>query len=250
MRRVYVSAPKLGTRVELSKRQKAVHSAADARSSWDRYRRSAKSRDVVSVLKEAAGIRMRCFYCSDSAAADVDHFMPISINFNNTFRWKNFIWVCPVCNRYKGSKFPCDSADAPLLINPTRDDPWRYLILDTDTGVLAPRFRVDGYDTKATATLDILKPINYEASIEGRNRTIIRLREAASRIPAGASASKSVGQQLKKLLNEVRQDDHGVSAWFAFWEGRSEKEFQELSERNQDTWRHFVRYCARVRYGV
>ena len=249
MRRVYVSSPKFGSRLELSRQQRAVSSPAEARSLWGRYRRSAKSRDVIRVLKDAAGIRLRCFYCSDSLAADVDHFVPITIDFNSTFRWTNFIWVCPVCNRFKGNRFPYDSSGRPLLINPTREDPWSYFMLDTDTGVLAPRYRLDDFDIKGAVTLEVLQPINYEAAVEGRMRTIVRLREAGSILPGEDSSSKAISDGLRRLLGEVRHDDFGVSAWFGFWDGKDESEFRELSIRNPTAWRHFVRYCYKVRYG-
>lgn len=249
MRRVFVTSPEFDSRLELSRRQKAVHSTADARSSWGRYRRSVKAEDVLRVLKDAAGVRLRCFYCSDSLAADVDHFVPISVDINGTFIWKNFIWVCPVCNRYKSNRFPYDSTGYPLLINPTNEDPWAHLILDIDTGVLAPRYGLDDFDAKGTITLKILEPINYEAAVEGRMRTITRLREATSLLPSEDSSSEAISHGLRKLLDEVRHDDYGVSAWFGIWDGGSEPEFRELRDRNVTAWRHFVRYCYKVRYG-
>lgn len=250
MRRVYVGAPSLNSRLELSRRQKAVSSADDARSSWNRYRGSAQAREIIRLLKDAAGVRMRCFYCSDSLAADVDHFVPISVNFKNAFSWRNFIWVCPVCNRCKGKRFPLDPTTAsPLLINPTREDPWIYFILDTDTGVLAPRYRVDDFDIKGTVTLKILAPINYEPATEGRKRVVERIREAVSSIPNSDSSPKDICNSLRRLLREVRQDDYGVAAWFGLWDGKTEREFQDLSVRNAAAWRRFVQYCATTRYG-
>jgi 5-methylcytosine-specific restriction endonuclease McrA len=250
MRRVYLSTPKLSSRLELNRRQKAVGSVPEARSSWNSYRQSVRSQDVISALKDAAGVRMRCFYCSDSLAADVDHFVPISVNFNSTFQWKNFIWVCPVCNRHKSNRFPVDSMTGiQLLINPTNEDPWIHLILDTDTGVLAPRYWLGNFDMKGTVTLEILEPINYEAAIEGRMRTVTRLREVVSQVPGNGSSPRAVSDGLRRLFAEVRYDDYGVSAWFGLWDGKDEREFRELSTRNPDAWRHFVRYSAKARYG-
>jgi 5-methylcytosine-specific restriction endonuclease McrA len=250
MRRVYVKAPQLSSRVDLDRRQKTLGSVTDARPAWVRYRQSVGSRDVISVLKEAAGIRARCFYCSDSRATDIDHFIPMSVDYGKTFRWKNFIWVCTPCNRCKGNRFPRDAATgSDLLIDPTKEDPWAYLIMDTDTGWLAPRYRLGNYDPKGNATLEILEPINHESATEGRMRIITRLRDAVSAVPGDGSSRKAIDDNLRKLLGEVQQDDYGVSAWFAIWDGKDEDEFRDLSVRNAIAWRRFVRSSINSRYG-
>lgn len=249
MRRVYVGAPSLVSRYELGKRQHAVRSAADARSSWDNYRRSARASEVIQTLKDAAGVRSRCFYCSDSLAADIDHYIPITVDFGDTFDWKNFLWVCPVCNRKKGNRFPRSASLGPLLINPTREDPWSFLSLDTDTGVLAARFKEGDFDARGEATLAVLEPINYEAAVEGRMTTITRLREAIDGIPSDDSPARQINMSLKRLLEEVRRDDYGVSAWFGLWDGQSDPDFVDLAARNEAAWKRFVRYSHTVRYG-
>ena len=170
MRRVYVDTPSFTSRLELYRHRVKEGSVEDARAAWRRFRGSAKSREVVNTLKWAAGKRARCFYCSDSLAADVDHFTPISTEISKTFDWKNFVWVCPVCNRSKGGRFPVDDIGSALLINPTIEDPWKHLVLDSGTGVLAPRYVADAYDIRGETTLRILTPINFEPAIEGRAR--------------------------------------------------------------------------------
>jgi hypothetical protein len=122
-------------------------------------------------------------------------------------------------------------------------------MMDTDTGWLAPRYWPENYDPKGTATLEILKPVNHESATEGRMRIIRRLRDAASAIPGDGSTSKAINDNLKKLLDEVRQDDYGVSAWFAIWDGRDEDEFHDLRIRNAAAWWRFVRSSVNTRYG-
>jgi hypothetical protein len=179
-------------------------------------------------------------------AADIDHFVPISIEVAKTFDWTNFVWVCPVCNRSKGSRFPIDDIGSALLINPTVEDPWKHLFLDSDTGVLAPRYLEEGYDIKGEATLQVLAPVNHEPAIEGRARALRHLRDAIKRIPP---SSDSFGDDLSNLRREVREDDYGVAAWFALWEGSQEADISEFRERNHVAWRKFVIASLLARYG-
>jgi 5-methylcytosine-specific restriction endonuclease McrA len=247
VRRVYVVTPSLVSRLELFRRQDATATIEETRARWKRFRASAKSREVVKVLEAAAGVRARCFYCSDSRAADIDHFVPISIRIDSAFRWKNFVWVCTACNRSKGGRFPVDGDDLALLINPTIEDPWAHLIIDPDTGVLAPRFTKGEFDAKGEVTLDILSPVNNEPTIEGRLRTIRRLREAIRRVP---ESQAPFYDELRNLCREVREDDYGVAAWFALWEGSREPVVSELRDRNKVAWQKFVRTSQTIRYGI
>jgi len=246
MRRVYVKRPSLASRVELHRRRLDGVSAEEGRKAWKRFRGSVKSREVVEILKKAAGKRGRCFYCSDSLGADIDHFVPISVTVNKTFDWRNFVWVCPVCNRLKGDRFPLDAAGFALLINPTIEDPWEYLILDIDTGVLAPRYNQGMFDVKAEATLKVIPSITYEAAEEGRSRSVRRIREAVKRIP---DSSQPLDEELRELFRAVREDDYGVASWFALWEGRNEADMVDLRRRNPQAWNRFVAAAQSARYG-
>ncbi|MGW6740277.1 HNH endonuclease signature motif containing protein [Streptomyces sp. NPDC055025] len=241
MRRIERGEIPLQARQELYKRQILATSQEKAREEWNKYRRSVKSKVVVDALKSAVGIRQRCLYCCDSRSADVDHFVPIGIDFTKAFKWVNFIWVCPECNRRKGKRFPLDSTGAPLIIDPTRVDPWDHLILDTATGYLAPRFLDDDFDPKGEATLDVLSCINFEAVTEGRKRVIRRYYEAIDRILEASDSST----QFAGLAREVREDEYGVSGWFALREGATEEKFLQLRKNSPHCWRKFVRLALR-----
>ncbi|MGF1342891.1 HNH endonuclease signature motif containing protein [Streptomyces flavovirens] len=240
MRRIERGAIPLQARRELYKRQNAATSQELARDEWNKYRRSVKSKTVVDALKSAVGVRQRCLYCCDSRSADVDHFVPIAIDFTKAFRWANFIWVCPECNRRKGKRFPLDPSGAPLIIDPTRVDPWDHLILDTTTGLLAPRFLDDDFDAMGEATLDVLSCINFESVTEGRKRVVRRYYEAIDRV-LEASGPKA----FAALAREVEEDEYGVSGWFALREGASEDKFIQLRESYPNCWRTFVRLALR-----
>src|SRR6266511_88140 len=167
MRRVYRGELPLVARLELFRRGKSVTSVSSAQASWTSYRRSLGADAVLGELRRMAGPRGRCFYCSDSWGADVDHFVPIARQVGSTFSWRNMLWVCPTCNRKKGRRFPTGPDGQPLMIDPTRVDPWLHLILDTSTGVLAPRFLSDGPDPKGNATLTVLQGLSPSAATGG-----------------------------------------------------------------------------------
>jgi hypothetical protein len=194
----------------------------------------------MEALKRAVGVRQRCLYCCDSRSADVDHFIPIAVDFTKAFRWNNFIWVCPECNRRKGKRFPVDADQSPLIIDPTRVDPWEHLILDSSTGLLAPRFLGDDFDPRGEVTLEILACMNFEAVSEARKRVIRRYYDAVDYVLTGNSLPRAVAN----IAREVREDEFGLSVWFALREGAEEARFQQLKREHPKSWRTFVRLAA------
>ena len=237
MRRIYRTDLDFSTRCDLAARRRKVTNKETARTEWNSYRRSVKSRPVLEALKEMNGQRQRCVYCCDSRSADVDHFTPISVDYSQAFTWNNFILVCPECNRKKGARFPRDKDGKPLIINPTREDPWDFLILDTKTGYLAARFLDEDFDPKGESTVEVISFINHEAVVEGRRRIIARYNEAVDYLLSSVEPKKSTG----KLLREIREDEHGIGEWFARREGSLEPRFSELRARFPSIWRRFVR---------
>ncbi len=216
MRRVYRGELPLVARLELFRRGKSVTSVSSAQASWTSYRRSLGADAVLGELRRMAGPRGRCFYCSDSWGADVDHFVPIARQVGSTFSWRNMLWVCPTCNRKKGRRFPTGPDGQPLMIDPTRVDPWLHL-------------------------LTVLDVINHEDIIEGRARSIRRLRDIAGDIlQHGNGADKRL-----RLAREIYEDDFGVSSWFAFWEGANESPFSDVRSLYPGVWRRFVMMCQK-----
>jgi uncharacterized protein (TIGR02646 family) len=239
MRRVYRGELDLRTRLALRKQQATCCDSNAARARWNTFRQSTQARPVVGELSRMAGHRARCFYCSDSMASDVEHFLPITPDFHQAFAWANLLWICAPCNRKKSAIYPMKGGIR-VLIDPTRDDPWKHVTLASATGVLAPRFSVEGVaDRRGEETLAILDILNHESVAEGRRRSIRRLQEAvAEHVETGNTVV-----QLCKLARAVAEDDYGVARWFAFWEGRHERPFSDLA-LTQPPWRRFVRSVA------
>lgn len=241
MRRVHRNELLFQDRLELYKRSKGVTNSADARKAWKSYRASISSRQVIATLAQMTGNRKRCVYCCDSRSSDVDHFVPISQRFDYTLRWSNLILICPECNRYKGSSFKLDANGEPLLVDPTRIDPWVHLVLDHDTGILAPRFiNPVGFDESGEYTLDLLSPLNDEATAEGRRRT-------AEAFCDMSATTLTEGDNLgirKQWARIIAYDDYGLAPWFAFWEGSTAADFPNVKREFPLLWRRFIVMAA------
>jgi uncharacterized protein (TIGR02646 family) len=107
-------------------------------------------------------------YCRDSLSCDVEHFAPLSSYPDLTFQWPNLLWICAECNRKKGRRYPLSSEGSPLIIDPTRADPWKHFILDTTTGEVSARWlSTEVEDQYAATTLSIVATLSYEAVVEG-----------------------------------------------------------------------------------
>ncbi|WP_224240151.1 HNH endonuclease family protein [Hyalangium gracile] len=82
----------------------------------------------------------RNMYCEDSAGTDIEHFWPKSEYPEKAFSWTNYLLACSGCNsNHKREKFPRDEAGAPLLIDPTVEDPRTHLALSLRTGEYVAR---------------------------------------------------------------------------------------------------------------
>ncbi|MEU9720536.1 hypothetical protein [Streptomyces sp. NPDC047976] len=235
MRKINREAVGLDRRIELHKRAAKVSSYTEARVEWKRYRATVGAKALIGCLERMAGSRKRCVYCCDSRSSDIDHFKPVALDYRVAFQWKNFILICPECNRFKGSKFDLSDTGDPLLINPTEIDPWDHLIIDVETGVIAPRFSGGDFDLRGDYTLQVIAPINDEATVEGRRRTAEKYLELAS-LAAIEGDSKNARRAFKKA---VRYDEFGLASWFAFREGSLEADFRQLRDNCPPLWRRF-----------
>lgn len=245
MRRLYRQELPLATRVALARRGDRCSDVQTARQEWKAFRPLAEARPLVDELRRMAGVRDRCFYCSDSRGTDVDHYAPIDSEYASTFVWRNHLWACTDCNRRKSTRFPVDPDLGPLVIDPTRTDAWAHLAL-ADTGVIAPKVHPgDVVDVRGLATLDVLNRINHEAVVEGRYRMIRRLRRAASDVLASGNTMPA----RRRMIEEVREDDFGVFWWFVRWEGRQIQPFSELWIKDPALWRRLTRLTVAQQHG-
>src|SRR5689334_5340912 len=122
----------------LKKRTSRIAAAPDqnaaAEKAW-RTRNAAADTEVQSVLWAMAGVLRRCMYCEDSEGVAIEHFRPRTSFPLKTFDWWNLLLACSYCNsNQKRTQFPQSTAGAPLLIDPTSENPALHLEFSPTTG--------------------------------------------------------------------------------------------------------------------
>ncbi len=132
----------------LKKRTEKVAGAGDPKKEADRLwsmKNNMAFDEIRKTLAEMASGNERCMYCEDSAGSDIDHFRPKALYPLYAYTWSNYLTACGRCNsNYKRDEFPLDDKDAPLLIDPTSEDPRSHLGLSLMTGkvvALSPKGR-------------------------------------------------------------------------------------------------------------
>lgn len=116
----------------------AADPAAKAKALWRSKPKQAFD-EVRAQLEAMASGRARCMYCEDSLGTDIDHFRPKADFPPLAFTWSNYLLACGHCNsNLKGRAFPVDANGAPLLLDPSVDDPPSHLAFSPTTGEFVP----------------------------------------------------------------------------------------------------------------
>ncbi len=162
-----------------------------ARALWKRagVRRSVHA-PLRRLLEEMAPGYQRCMYCGDSQGTDIDHFEPLSRNPLRTFDWLNHLLACSTCNsNLKRDRYPVDDDGAPLLVDPTREDPFAHLLLTLALGTYV------ALTPKGQATIDVC----------GLNRPVLTQgREQALRVVVMSLLKWSAGRE-RGAADEMRE---------------------------------------------
>lgn len=109
----------------------------EARRLW-KGRRAVHADLRVELARFAAG-HDRCMYCGDNEGTDIDHYQPLALAPLLAFTWLNHLLACSRCNsHFKRDLFPVDAEGVPLILDPTRDDPFDHLVLSLSVGRYAP----------------------------------------------------------------------------------------------------------------
>lgn len=124
----------------LSKRTASVTASANqpekAAKLWC-SRKNKSFSEIKEKLASACSGRVRCMYCEDSEATDIEHFYPKSSYPLKAFDWVNYLLACSNCNsNYKRTQFPLSATGAPELLNPFDDEPFDHFELSPSTGKL------------------------------------------------------------------------------------------------------------------
>lgn len=175
-------------------------------------------------------------YCVDSHGTDIEHFRPKALYRKHAFRWSNWLLCCTECGRIKGSQFPTANgkpSGRALLIDPTSEDPWKYIDFDPDTGNLMARFDLptNSWLIKGKETVRVLQLDRREALAAGYQKTFQRL----SRVVNQALTSNDLnGARLIEQLQ--REDDHGLLGWCFGPSGVQTSPFKEFKAQQPKVW--------------
>jgi len=190
----------------------------------DLFGRRNKKRDpafgpVRDALAQMCGGTVRCCYCEDSLADEVEHIRPKDLYPEATFVWANLLYACGPCNGPKNSKFAildpmtgglidvtrprgapvrAPSAGDGALIDPRGENPKDFLELDLGGTFyflavegLPPRQR-----TRADYTIDILGLNSRDVLVSARRNAfgsyLARLEQYAERRMNGGPAEEMV----------------------------------------------------------
>jgi hypothetical protein len=133
---------------------------------------------IIDRLKVMAWGCVRCCYCEDSCANAIEHIWPKSLYPHRCFVWKNFAYVCGICNGKKLSKFafidktslqktiikkdipfrhPPLGTSYPMFLDTRQEDPFHTLWLDLETFLFKPIEGIDNLQReRAQYTIDAL----------------------------------------------------------------------------------------------
>jgi uncharacterized protein (TIGR02646 family) len=192
---------------------------------WESARGWVGFKPVHTALRRMAGKRLRCMYCVDSAAPQVEHFKPKGKYPNDTFDWSNLLLACSGCNGHKWEHFPLDVHGHPLLIDPSTENPWDHLLYIHKTGYIT-----GGKSPKGIKTVEILNlgSISREELTEGRKTTYSRLVNAILTNP------NSTPEALVTKL--IDADDHGLLGWCFSPQGKRQVPFDRLTDSHLHIW--------------
>ena len=196
---------------------------------WRNVSRTSQFSEIRTQLNAMAGFRKRCMYCVDSDGSDIEHFRPKSVYKDHVFVWANLLLCCAPCGRFKGKQFPLDKANQPLLIDPSLDDPWKYMDFDTETGNLDARYDLEtsAYSVKGLETVRILKLNAREHLSNGYKTTYKRLTKIVNEL----SGTEGLIQKL------IQADDHGLLGWCFSPTGMKEAPFNLLTQAHMQEWK-------------
>lgn len=242
MRRIQRAVLPKAAQSYLSKRQVAANDKhkngnLNIESDWKSARQTKSVKTVVATLKAMMGPRQRCMYCLDSHGSDIEHFYPKAVYPKRMYRWPNMLLCCTECGRFKGNRFPVSGKRA-LLIDPTREDPWKHLDFDPVTGNISARFDVqlNDWSAKGMATVEVLQLDQREALSAGYLKTLRHLSDVVRRALAGGAIA------IPALISELQNtDDHGLLAWCFGDRGQIIQPFSDLLQRHPAVWRQCKR---------
>ena len=204
----------------------------DVDRAWKSSRQTKIMGRVLATLQAMMGTRQRCMYCLDSHGCDIEHFRPKSAYPKWMFKWNNLLLCCTECGRIKGSQFPLNGRH-PMLVDPTREEPWEYMDFDPSTGNITARFdlQANGFSPKGESTVSTLQLDRREALAAGYVQTY---RKLCAVLSGFFNAPTTANNLIAALL---REDEYGLLGWCFKGTGQSEAPFSQLKAQHPTIWR-------------
>jgi uncharacterized protein (TIGR02646 family) len=185
-------------------------------------------RAVRSKLTDMCSGARRCMYCEDSVADEVEHFKPKDLYPEIVFEWMNYLYACGPCNGPKNNKFQIVNGDtlqdvtrprgtpvlppvsgAPALIDPRREDPLSFMMLDLrNTFEFSPIAESGTVECeRAKYTIEVLRLNERDYLIDARENALSafcdRLAQYIVRREDGAGRS-----ELARRSKAIRRQSH------------------------------------------
>lgn len=178
-------------------------------------------------LEIMSGGTIRCNYCEDSNANQVEHIYPKNFYPEKCFVWENYCYACGPCNQPKSDFFAVFenitgseinlktlSKNSPppkgsaLLIDPRSEEPLDFLFLDTKNTFRFVPFKEGAKDTRrAEYTIEILGLNSRNHLVRARKVAFgnykSRLFEYVIKKESGARLS-----QLNPLIESIKSEHH------------------------------------------
>lgn len=206
----------------------------DIEKRWKTRRQTKTVEKALKALQAAVGKTEPCMYCVDNHGTDIEHFWPKRRYMDRVFNWGNWLLCCTECGRIKGSQFPLDQEQQPLLIDPTVENPWAFMDFEPETGNLVARFDISslGWMIKGEETVRVLQLSSREALSNRYKITYRRLCLAAQTIleTPGMPAAEAAKQM-------EAADEHGqLLSWCLQGAGQMQAPFTQLRSDRSDVW--------------
>jgi uncharacterized protein (TIGR02646 family) len=205
----------------------------EGKESFSKYNKktNAAFKVVRGNLAEMSGGTIRCNYCEDSNANQVEHIYPKNFYPEKCFVWENYCYACSPCNQPKSDLFavfenatgnevnlknipkntPPPLGEA-LLVDPRADNPLDFLFLDTQSTFRFVPFKDEVKDIRrAEYTIEILGLNSRNHLVRERQVAFgsfkARLFEYVTKKEAGATAT------ILNSLIESLKGEHHQTVW-------------------------------------
>jgi uncharacterized protein (TIGR02646 family) len=225
---------------------------AEAKRLWPLRNKTANRtfQTVREMLADMCGKTRRCCYCEDSCADEIEHFRPKDIYPEAVFVWENYLFACGACNvekrndfrvftsagsvwsdvkRKSGDPIMPPPAGDPVLIDPRREDPLEFLLLDlSGTFTFHPLFPAGMREhERALYTIAVLGLNARDHLIQGRKSRFVAYRDILGQYAARKSSGDSHAD-LDHRKDAIKRLDHQtvwheMKRWHADLPGRLPK---------------------------